>query len=304
MRAIVLHEAGGPELLREEDVPAPQPGPGEVLVRVEAVSINPIDFKTRQGGGFRDVMGPPPWVLGWDVSGVVTAVGSGTRFREGDAVFGLARFPKLGGTYAEYAAVPADQLALRPAGLDSVTAAAIPLVGLTAWQALRLVGLKNRERLLVLGGAGGVGHLAISIARAWGAEVAATASESKAALLVERGAVPLDYHHPDWARGVPPFDAVLNTVGANAWVEAHPAVRAGSRVIHIAGPAGRNPVDGVIELGHLVHPDAASLSELAALVVAGDVKPLIEKVYPMTAMAAAHARLETGRVSGKLVLTW
>jgi NADPH:quinone reductase-like Zn-dependent oxidoreductase len=304
MRAILLHEPGGPELFRVEEVPLPVAGPGEVVVKVEAVSINPVDFKTRQGSGFRDALGPAPWILGWDVAGTVVSVGPGvTRFREGDSVFGLARFPVPGKTYAEYTAVPETDLASRPASLDSTVAAAISLAGLTAWQALRLVGLKSGERALILGGAGGVGHLAIGIARAWGADVSATSSAGKASFVRERGAQPLDYH-TEWADKSSPFDVVLNTVGADAWAQACGAVRSGSRVVHIAGPAGTHPVDGVEERRHLVHPDAASLQELAALVLSGVVKPSIEAVYPMTEMAAAHTRLETGRVSGKLVLTW
>jgi NADPH:quinone reductase-like Zn-dependent oxidoreductase len=305
MRAVVLRGSGGPELFTVEDVPRPEPGKGEVLIRVDAVSINPVDFKTRLGGGFRDVMGPPPWILGWDVAGTVVSLGAGaTRFREGDAVFGLVRFPTLGRTYAEYAAAPENELVPRPAAIDAVAAAALPLVSLTAWQALSLAGLKSGERALILGGAGGVGHVAIGIARAWGAKVAATASAAKAAFLTEQGAVPLDYGRANWAAGVQPFDVVLNTVGPAAWAEAHPAVKSGSRVVHIAGPAGKDPVAGVVELRHLVHPDAASLERIAALVVDGIVKPRVERVYPMTEMGAAHAHLETGRVAGKLVLTW
>lgn len=304
MKAILLHEAGGPEFFRVEEVPLPVAGRGEVVVKVEAVSINPVDFKTRQGSGFRDVLGPPPWILGWDVSGVVTAVGPRvSRFREGDAVFGLARFPVPGKTYAEYTAVPETDLALRPARLDTVVAAALPLVGLTAWQALRLSGLKSGERALILGGAGGVGHVAVGIAGAWGAGVAATSSAAKAQFVRERGAQPLDYH-TDWVEGIEPFDVVLNTVGPEAWADARGVVRPGARVVHIAGPVGKYPIEGVTEQRHLVRPDAAALQELAALVLSGAVKPAVEKVYPMTEMAAAHARLETGRVSGKLVLTW
>ena len=304
MKAVLLREAGGPERLRVEEIPLPTAGPGEVVVKVEAVSINPVDFKTRQGGGFRDALGAPPWILGWDVSGVVVSAGPGAfRFREGDAVFGLVRFPAPGRTYAEYTAVPEADLAPRPSRLDSVTAAAIPLAGLTGWQALRLAGLKSGERVLILGGAGGVGHLAIGISRAWGADVSATASAAKAPFVRERGAQPLDYR-ADWPLGTAPFDAVLNTVGPEAWAQARSAVRSGARVVHIAGPAGTHPVEGVSEQRHLVRPDAASLEELAALVLSGTVKPAVERVYPMTEMAAAHARLETGRVSGKLVLTW
>ncbi len=305
MRAILLHTSGGPEQFVVGEVPVPEPGPGEVLLKVEAASINPVDFKTRQGGGFRDAMGEAPWILGWDVAGVVVGAGPGAvRFHEGDAVFGLVRFPTLGRTYAEYTAVPENELVLRPRGIDAVTAAALPLVSLTAWQALKLVGLRAGERALVLGGAGGVGHVAIGIARSWGAEVAATASAAKAELLREQGAQPIDYGRSNWAAETEPFDVVLNTVGPGAWADARLAVGPGSRVVHIAGAAGKNPVDGVAESRHLVHPDAASLELIANLVVDGVVKPRVENVYPMTEMAAAHARLETGRVAGKLVLTW
>ncbi len=305
MRALVLHEPGGPDSFRLEDIPSPTAGPGEVLVNVKAVSINPIDYKTRQGSGFRNQLGPAPWVLGWDLAGTVAAVGPGvTRFRVGDAVFGLARFPVPGRTFAEFAAVPETDLAPRPEELDVLTAAALPLVGLTAWQALNLVGLKKGERLLVLGGAGGVGHVAIGMALARGAEVAATASAAKASFIAERGALPLDYAQPRWASETAPFDVVLNTVGSDAWADAHPAVRDGSRVIHIAAPAGKYPVDGVTEQSHLVHPDSDGLVQVSSLVVAGQVKPYIEQVYEMSRLGEAQARLESGRVKGKLVLAW
>ena len=170
MRAIRQQTLGGPEVLELVDVPRPEPAPTEVLVRVAAAGVNPVDWKTRTRGGF---LGSPPFTVGWDVAGVVEEVGRGvTRFEPGDRVFGMPRFPREAAAYAEYITSPSRQLARTPEELDDVHAAALPLAGLTAWQALvETAGVEEGHRVLILAAAGGVGHLAVQIAKARGAYV-------------------------------------------------------------------------------------------------------------------------------------
>ncbi len=174
MLAIRQEVLGGPEVLEVVDVPRPEPGPTEVLVRVAAAGVNPVDWKVRARGGF---LGDPPFTVGWDVAGVVEEVGIGvTRFAAGDRVFGMPRFPREAAAYAEYATSPSRQLARTPDGLSDVEAGAMPLAALTAWQALvETADVRPGSRVLVNGAAGGVGHLAVQIAKARGAYVIGTA---------------------------------------------------------------------------------------------------------------------------------
>src|SRR5262245_61551146 len=178
MRVVRQLVLGGPEVLEVVEAPRPEPGPTEVLVRVGAAGVNPVDWKLRAAGGF---LGEPPFTVGWDVAGVVEEVGYGvTRFAEGDRVFGMPRFPREAAAYAEYVVSPSRQLARTPDELSDVEAAALPLAGLTAWQALvETAGVGAGDRVLVLGAAGGVGHLAVQIAKARGAYVVGTARAEK-----------------------------------------------------------------------------------------------------------------------------
>ena len=187
MRAIRQLSLGGPDVLELADVPRPEPGPTEVLVRVAAAGVNPVDWKVRARGGF---LGEPPFTVGWDVAGVVEELGRGvTRFTPGDRVFGMPRFPREAAAYAEYVTAPSRQLARIPEGLGDVEAAALPLAGLTAWQALvETAGVGPKSRVLILAAAGGVGHLAVQIAKARGAYVIGTARPEKHAFLASLGA--------------------------------------------------------------------------------------------------------------------
>jgi D-arabinose 1-dehydrogenase-like Zn-dependent alcohol dehydrogenase len=210
MRAIRQHTLGGPEVLVVEEVPKPEPGPTEVLVRVAAAGVNPVDWKVRAGGGF---LGDPPFTVGWDVAGTVEAVGFGvTWLAPGDRVFGMPRFPREAACYAEYVVSPSRHLARTPDGLSDVEASAVPLAGLTAWQSLvDTAGVGEGSRVLVLGAAGGVGHLAVQIARARGAWVAGTSSAAKHGFLRELGVDELlDRDEPISVRDV---DVVLDCGG-------------------------------------------------------------------------------------------
>jgi NADPH:quinone reductase-like Zn-dependent oxidoreductase len=300
MIAVRQHALGGPEVLVVEELPVPEPGPTEVLVRVAAAGVNPVDWKTRSGGGF---LREPPFTLGWDVAGTVEQVGYGvTWLSPGDRVFGMPRFPREAGCYAELVCSPSRQLARVPDGLSDVEAGAMPLAGLTAWQALvDTAGVGEGSRVLVLGAAGGVGHLAVQVAKARGAWVAGTSSAAKHAFLAGLGVdEPLD---KDGAIAVRDLDVVLDAVGAETGLGALPAMRDGGCLVTVSGSvvaalreaaAGRLRVEGI-----LVEPDRSGLAGLAAL----GVRPHVEATFPLAQAAAAHRLGEQGRTRGKIVLT-
>jgi NADPH:quinone reductase-like Zn-dependent oxidoreductase len=278
-----------------------------VLVRVRAAGVNPVDWKTRAGGAF---LGEPPFTVGWDVAGVVEEVGTGvTRFRPGDRVFGMPRFPREAAAYAEYATAPSRQLARVPDGLGDVEAAALPLAGLTAWQALvETAGVERGTRVLVLAAAGGVGHLAVQIAKARGAWVAGTARAEKHAFMRGLGVeVAIDYTSDDLAKRLPGgVDAVLDAVGGEAALAALPALRDGGLVVTLSGASVARlreaAGDQVRVTSILVEPDRCGLEELAALVERGELRPHVERTFPLAQAGAAHELGETGRTTGKLVL--
>ncbi|OLF13448.1 NADPH:quinone reductase [Actinophytocola xanthii] len=311
MRAIVQDGPGGPEALYETTIDRPVPLPTEVLVRVHATSVNPVDWKTRAGSGMAarfDDGGP--FVLGWDVSGVVEEVGFGvTRFREGDEVYGMPRFPHPARTYAGFVTAPSRHLARRPAGLDHAHAAAVPLVGLTAWQALvETADLREGQRVLVHAAAGGVGHVAVQLAKARGAHVIGTASTGKHEFLRELGADELiDYRTTDFAETVRDVDVVLDLVGGDYSTRSIPTLRPGGLLLTIpsgaAEAATRAAAEaGVSATGLLVEPDRAGLEELTALIEAGRLRVEVETVLPLESAAEAHRLGEAGRTRGKIVL--
>ncbi|HEX5585320.1 NADP-dependent oxidoreductase [Gaiella sp.] len=307
MRAIRQRMLGGPEVLELVEVPRPKPAPTEVLVRVRAAGVNPVDWKTRAGGAY---LGEPPFTVGWDVAGVVEEVGAGvTRFRPGERVFGMPRFPREAAAYAEYATAPSRQLARVPDGLGDVEAAALPLAGLTAWQALvETAGVERGTRVLVLAAAGGVGHLAVQIAKARGAWVAGTARAEKHAFMRGLGVeVAIDYTSDDLAKRLPGgVDAVLDAVGGEAALAALPALRDGGLVVTLSGASVARlreaAGDQVRVTSILVEPDRCGLEELAALVERGELRPHVERTFPLARAGAAHELGETGRTTGKLVL--
>ena len=209
---------GGPEVLELRDVERPEPIPTEVLVRVTAAGINPVDWKTRQRGGYREAVGEPPLILGWDVAGVVEEVDPDvTRFAPGDRVFGMPWFPRVAGGYAEYVTSPARQLARTPDALGDEQAGGLPLAGLTAWQALVDVAkVGEGTRVLVHAAAGGVGHLAVQIAKARGAHVIGTAREEKHDFLRDLGVdEPIDYTARPFEEAVSDVDVVLDLVAGS-----------------------------------------------------------------------------------------
>lgn len=308
MKVMRQTELGGPDVLQLVDVPRPRPGAAEVLVRVHAAGVNPVDWKTRERGGF---LGEPPFVLGWDLSGEVVELGLGaTPFVPGDEVFGLVRFPREAGTYGEYVAVPSRQLVPKPAELDHVEAAALPLAGLTAWQALdEVADVRPGQRVLIQAAAGGVGHLAAQVAAARGAWVHGTARATKHAFLREVGVSdPLDYTAPGWDRGLGDLDVVLDPFGGDAAVAALRLLRPGGVLVTLRsavdpGLAATAERAGVRAVVLVVEPDRAGLAALLDLVRAGQLRVHVDGAFPLEDAAAAHALGETGRTTGKLVLT-
>ncbi|MFF5945799.1 NADP-dependent oxidoreductase, partial [Streptomyces althioticus] len=215
MRVITQHTLGGPEVLTIVDAPEPRPLPTEFLVRDKAIGLNPLEARLRAGEF--PLLGRPPFVLGWDISGVVEEAPATGRWRPGDEVFGMPLFPRAARAYAEVVSAPALHLARKPASLSHVEASALPVVGLTAWQGLvDLGGVTDGDRVLVHGGGGGVGHVAIQIAKALGAHVIATAGGRKREFVEELGADEvIDHTAVDFAEAVRDIDVVLDTVGGD-----------------------------------------------------------------------------------------
>ncbi|GAA2667936.1 NADP-dependent oxidoreductase [Streptomyces anthocyanicus] len=307
MRAIGQDVLGGPEVLKEVRPERPDPRPNEVLVRVRAAGVNPTDWKHRATGGF---LGEPPFVLGWDVSGVVESVGIGVAaFRPGDEVFGMLSYPFGHGSHAEYVTAPARTFTRKPSGIDHVQAGALPLVSLTAWQALvERAEVQPGQRVLVHAAAGGVGHVAVQIAKARGARVIGTASAAKHEFLRSLGAdETVDYRETDFAEAVKDVDVVLDTIGGDTSLRSLRVLRPGGVVVSIL-PVGSDDFYeeadrlGVRAVRMLVDADRAGMEEIARLVGAGRLRATIAQTFPLAEAARAHALGETGRTTGKLVL--
>lgn len=305
MRAMVVEQWGGPENLVEREMERPEPGLNEVLVRVHAAGVNPVDWKTRASGALI-TWGEVP-VVGWDVSGTVEAVGPGVGiFRPGDEVFGMPLFPRQAGAYAQYVVAPARHLAPKPALLTHVEAAALPLAALTAWQALvDTAHLRPGERVLVHAAAGGVGHLAVQIAKARGAHVTGTASAGKHDLVRELGADEVvDYRTTRFEDVVSDMDVVLDSLGGETAERSLKVLRPGGRLITLPGPDDVPAThDGVRAAWILVEPDHHALRNITTLVHQGRLKPIVHASLPLTQAATAHTIGEQGHTTGKIVLT-
>ncbi|MGW3917140.1 NADP-dependent oxidoreductase [Streptomyces sp. NPDC005070] len=305
MRKVMQSRLGGPDVLDVVDVEVPEPGPTEVLVEVKAAGVNPVDWKMRAAGG----LGDPPFSVGWDLSGVVAAVGPGvTRFKVGDEVFGMPRFPSEAGAYANYVTAPSRHLAAKPSRLSHAQAAGLPLAGLTGWQALVAVaGIAAGQRILIPAAAGGVGHLAVQIAKARGAYVIGTASAAKHDFVRRLGADEvIDYRTADVASQVTNVDVLLATV-AGQIQELAGTLAPGGRVVALNG-ADAASVQWAVENGlradfMLVEPDRFDLESLASLVQDGLLDVHIDTVFPLEQVADAHRLGEQGRTTGKIVLS-
>ncbi len=308
MRVIVQRSFGGPEVLEAAEADRPIPLPTEVLVRVRAAGVNPVEAFIRSGAF--PMLGEPPFVLGWDVSGVVEQVAPATmaRFRPGDEVYGMALFPRQAGGYAEYVAAPSRHFARKPASLDHVQAAALPLVGLTAWQGLvDAAGLREGQRVLVHGAGGGVGHVAVQVAKARGAYVIGTASAAKHGFVRELGADEvIDYRTADFAETVRDADVVFDVVGYGD--RSLPVLRPGGMLVTAVEHndtelAAKAEAAGLRFAGVSVEPDHTALEALTALVEDGRLRVHVDAVLPLEDAAKAHELVEEGHTTGKIVLT-
>lgn len=330
MKAVRIHEFGGPEVLRHDDAPVPAPGPGEVLVRVSAVALNPPDWYAREGfPGVPREMVPPmelPMVLGTDVSGVVEEVGADVEgFSAGDEVFGLLRFPAAfqSGAYAEYVTAPAADLARKPAGIGHADAAGVAMAGLTAWQFLielghdhpspfqeaqhRPVPIGPGTTVLVNGAAGGVGHLALQLAKWKGARVIAVASGPHEDFLRGLGADELiDYTSEDPAEVARDVDLVLDTVGGPQSQRFLRVLKRGGALFPVY-MAEYDPEQvrrlGVTTSSTQVRSSGRQLEELGRLVEAGTLRVAVDSTYPLAEARQAHERAARGHLQGKIVLT-
>ena len=310
MRAIVQHSFGGPEVLEVESRPVPEPLPTEVRVRVEAAGVNPVDWKTRAGKGAAAQFGLP-LTVGWDVTGVVDAVGVGvTRFAVGDPVFGMPWFPRPASGYAEFVTAPSRHFARRPDALPVEQAAGLSLAGLTAWQCLvDIAQVQPGQRVLIHAAAGGVGHLAVQIAKARGAHVIGTASAAKHDLLVELGVdEAVDYRSQKFEDVVEPVDVVYDLIGGDVAERSLDVLRPDGIQISLPSAAAAAAVEagkarGRNAVGMMVEPDGDGLEELAALVRGGGLRVLVDETFPLAQAADAHRLGEAGRTTGKIVLT-
>ena len=295
MQAIVFHETGGPEVLRLEEIDRPEPDDGEVLVRVEAASVNPVDWKVR-----RSRASAFPAIAGQDFSGVVEASRS-DGFEEGDEVFGVSG----SGAYAEYATAPATAIAKKPEGLDHRSAAALPTAGCTAWQALfDRAQLDDGQTALINGAAGGVGHLAVQFAVVAGAEAIGTGSTANRDFVLGLGAGEyVDYTRQDVGEDVSNVDVTLDTVG-NDPASLVPTVQEGGILVTIAAlpPEEAAAERGIRAERHGVRFNPEQLGHIAGLAASGQIRVEIAETFPLADAAAAHERSEAGHVRGKLVL--
>jgi len=298
MQAVVMHETGNPDVLRFEQAERPEPRDGEVLIRVHAASVNPIDWKYRRGLIPKQL----PAVLGNDVSGTVE-VSRAEGFAEGDNVFGIAP----SGGYAELATAPAGVIAKKPAGVSHEQAAAIPVAGMTAWQALfDRAGLERGQTALIAGAAGGVGHFAVQFAKHAGARAIGTGSSRNRDFVLGLGADEyVDYTSQDIAESVRDVDVAFDTVGGETTQLLLPTVRDGGILVTIAGapPAEAAAERGVRTELLVMSPSSEQLTRIAELVAAGDVHVEIAQTFPLAEVQRAHTLSEAGHTRGKIVLT-
>ncbi|MFC4260728.1 NADP-dependent oxidoreductase [Marinobacter lacisalsi] len=313
MKHLVYHQFGEPDVLAVEEAPVPVPGPEAVLVRVVAAGLNPIDWKTRRGLGFaaRQIENRLPWTPGYDMAGEVVAVGDKVAtLVSGDRVMGMIGFPADGGACAEYLVAPSAELAIVPEELELLSAAGLPLAGLTAWQALFDVGeLEPGQKVLIHAGAGGVGHLAVQFALVRGAHVIATASADNRDFLAGLGVHEvIDYHQLDFADECYGLDLVIDLIGGDTGLRSLHTLSEHGVLVTIPTVTADEIVSeaermGLKAHGMTVRPDVFQLEEILELIEDGDVKVHVDGVFPLADAAAAHHLLEGGHVRGKLVLS-
>ena len=304
MKAVVAHEYGAPEVLKFEQVPRPEPNEDEALVRVIASGVNPADPLTLSGKYAREFGTHLPLIPGYEIAGVVEKTGANvTKLKVGDAVYG---YPTFGAGWADYVTVKEWEVAAKPKSLNFVEAAAVPMGALTAWQALVDVAkLQPGQTVLIHGGSGGVGSFAVQIAKARGARVIATASTGNQDLLKQLGAdVAVDYTKTKFEDVAKDVDAVLDPVGKETLARSYGVVKKGGIVMSLV--ARPDPAEikkhGIRGAGISVHPDTEDLAEIAQLIDAGKIKPIVTQVLPLSEAIAAQQQAATHHTRGKVVL--
>ena len=305
MHAVRIHSFGDANVLKMEDIPLPEPKDNEIVVRVMAASVNPVDYKIRSGKYPAVKQDQLPKVLGRDISGVVTRVGDKVRkFKKCDAIYAMLG-RDIGG-YAEYTLVTEDEAARKPKQLDFVQAAAVPLAALTAWQGLfDHGGLKAGQRVLIHGGAGGVGHFAIQFAKAKGAWVATTVAGQDIDLVRKLGAdQPIDYKTGKFEDVLKDIDLVYDLIAGDTQQRSFAVLKEGGTLISTL----QNPDQAELARKHargahyMAKPDAGELEEIARLIDDGKVKVIVNAIYPLDEAARAHAHMEHDHIAGKVVL--
>lgn len=306
MKAVRIHTYGGPEVLKYEDAPRPQPGEGEVLIRVHAATVNPIDWNVREGH-MKDFWPHKfPLILGWDLSGVVEELGKGaSRFKIGDEVYSVPD-PTRNGAYADYIVVRESELALKPNSLPHIRAAAVPLAALTAWQSLLdSAQLQPGQRVLIHGGSGGVGHFAVQLAKWKGAYVIATASTKNQELLRELGAdETIDYTRQRFEDVARKIDIVLDPIGGDTQERSWQVLKKGGILLSVVEPpsADKAKALGIQATFVASHPNGAELAKIAELIDSGDLKPIVNRILPLSEARRAHELSQTRHTHGKIVL--
>jgi NADPH:quinone reductase-like Zn-dependent oxidoreductase len=304
MKAVVAHEYGGPEVLKLEEVPVPEPKENEVLVRVIASGVNPADPLILSGKFAKEFGTHLPLILGYDMAGVVAKAGAKCiRLKVGDPVYAYLLW---GGGWAEYCISNEGESAIKPKSVNFVDASAVPLAALTAWQALIDIGkIQGGQTVLIHGGSGGVGSFAIQIAKARGARVIATASTANQDLLKQLGAdVAIDYTKPNWETTVHDVDFALLPVGGETMKRTYGVMKKGGTIATLISRADPAELEkrGIRGAPVFSHPDANELAEITKLIEAGKIKPIVSQVLPLSEAAKADAQAETHHTRGKIVL--
>ena len=306
MKAVCIYAYGGPDVLRYDDIPRPHPGAGEVLVRIHAAGINPVDWQIREGRLQEMLHYPFPLVLGWDFSGVVESLGTGlTRMKVGDEVFCRPDIAR-DGAYAEFIVVRESEVALKPRAVDHLHAAALPLAGLTAWQTLFDAGkLAAGQRVLIHAAAGGVGHLAVQLAKGKGAHVIGTAAERNHDFLRQLGVDQVvDYNTERFEDVVRPVDLVLDTIGGETQDRSWKVLKPGGILVSIVRPPKAEIAAGLGVRSAFVftQPNAGQLAEIAMLVDAEKLKVIVETILPLSDATRGQELSQRGHGRGKIVL--
>jgi len=309
-KTYVLHEAGSPEQLQLVNLEKPTIGDHDVLVKTVALSINPVDIKTRSGKAFyTKLKTDEPLILGWDISGTVEAVGKAvSEWKPGDEVFGMVNFPGHGNAYAEYVSVPANQLALKPANVSHETAAAATLAALTAYQFLK-DNVKKDDKVLIHAASGGVGHYAIQIAKILGAKAVGTTSTRNIDFVKSIGADEvIDYTQQPFETVAHDFDFVLDALSGETLQRSIQVVKNGGTIITMPSGADLEALSAEASkrdiklFNQLVQSNGADMKQIAAWLETGQLQSTVSKVFPFAEMIQAHHEVETGRTRGKIVI--